>query len=152
MYFLSLPPPNSCLLQFHYSLHYHVIIGVMGVITCLLVLQQLHLNLIERKAHRDSRFQAGCSKWMKLVPCLAMSTCTCLGNLEGGVYFWLPNNHSPFFFSNRTLGHSQTEWFRIGVNLVEMIVFAVIIHILLRSCLFILFFREVMVMKLSKGK
>lgn len=152
MYFLFLPPPNSFLLQFSHSLHYHVMFGVMGGITCLLVLQQLHLNLIERKAHRDSRLQAGWSKWMKLVLFMAMSTYICLGGLEGGVYYWLPNSHSSFFLSSRTLGYGQAEWFSIGIHLVEMIVFVVIIHILFRSCLFILLFREVMVMKLSKGK
>lgn len=89
---------------------------------------------------------------MKLVLFMAMSTYICLGSLEGGVYYWLPNSHSSFFLSNRTLDHGQTEWFSIGINLVEMIVFVVIIHILFRSCLFILLFREVMVMKLSKGK
>lgn len=73
-------------------------------------------------------------------------------SLEDGIYYLLPKSHAHFFFSNRTLGYGQAKWYRIGINPVKMIVFAVIIHILLRSCLFILLFREGVGIKLMKGK
>lgn len=73
-------------------------------------------------------------------------------SLEDGIYYLLPKSHAHFFFSNRTLGYGQAKWYRIGINPVKMIVFAVIIHILLRSCLFILLFREGVAIKLMKGK
>lgn len=57
-----------------------------------------------------------------------------------------------FFLSNRTLGGGQAEWYRIGINPVEIIVFIIVIHILFGSYSFIFLFSGVMAMKLFKGK